>query len=156
LNVMLNSAYLTGRQLDIWEMHRDGLSFAEIGRRIDATRQAAYDALNIALGKVDAALRHAAEANMVDVKYVDPRNGVLLGVLPQNSNRVIITFSRRHGVQTWHYEEPDCPGCEWAERCRGRLMDEAGERGIELTEEERSLPPSKLAHSLFSRLIPGL
>jgi hypothetical protein len=35
-------------------------------------------------------------------------------------------------------------------------MDEAGERGIELTEEERSLPPSKLAHSLFSRLIPGL
>jgi hypothetical protein len=35
-------------------------------------------------------------------------------------------------------------------------MDEAGERGIELTEEDRSLPPSRLAHVIFSRLIPGL
>jgi len=153
---LLSSAYLTDRQLDIWALNRRGLSQADIGRRLDTTRQAIYDALNIALGKVDSALRHAAEAGMIEPQYVDPKNGVLLGVTPRDRGRVIITFSRRHGVQTWHYEEPNCPGCSWAEKCRSRLVDEAEERGISLTPEERGLPPSRLAHVIFSRLIPGL
>jgi hypothetical protein len=108
---LLTSAYLTEKQLTIWDLNRLGYKQADIGRRIEATRQAAYDALKISLEKVDSALRHAAEANMVEIKYVDPKNGILLGAVPQDSSQVIITFSKRHGIQTWHYEEPNCQNC---------------------------------------------
>jgi len=153
---LLTSAYLTEKQLTIWDLNRLGYKQADIGRRIEATRQAAYDALKISLEKVDSALRHAAEANMVEIKYVDPKNGILLGVVPQDSSQVIITFSKRHGIQTWHYEEPNCQNCKWAKRCADRLMDEAEERGVRITEEEKRLPPAKLARTIFSEIIPGL
>lgn len=153
---MLTSAYLTDKQLTIWDLHRHGYSQADIGRKIEATRQAVYDALKISLGKVDFALRHTAEANSIEVKYVDAKNGILLGIVPVDSSRVIITFSRKHGVQTWHFEEPDCDRCRYMKRCMERLLDEAEERGIGLGLEQRKLPPSKLAHLIFSRMIPEL
>jgi len=153
---LLTSAYLTEKQLTIWGLNRLGYKQADIWRRIEATRQAVYDALKISLEKVDSALRHAAEANMIEIKYVDPKNGILLGAVPQDSSQVIITFSKRHGIQTWHYEEPKCQNCKWAKRCADRLMDEAEERGVRITDEEKRLPPAKLARTIFSEIIPGL
>jgi hypothetical protein len=35
------------------------------------------------------------------------------------------------------------------------LEDEAEERGIELSDAERLLPPSRLAHRIFSRYMNG-
>jgi len=153
---MLSSAYMTESQTKIWDMSRQGLSQAEIGRRTNVSRQAVYDALGIALEKVEAALRHAADANMVEVRHVDPKEGVLLGFSPSSRNRVIITFSIKHGIQTWHYENVECPKCTWSDRCKGRLLEEAEERNVPLSIEEKALPPSKLAHVIFSRVIPGL
>lgn len=153
---MLSSAYMTESQTKIWDMSRRGLSQAEIGRRTNVSRQAIYDALGIALDKVDSALRHAADANMIEIRYVDPRNGILLGFSPSADQRVIVTFSVRHGIQTWHYENPSCSECRWVEQCRRRLLDEAEERNVSLNDEERTLPPSRLAHTIFSRVIPGL
>lgn len=153
---MLPSAYMTESQMKIWDMRRRGLSQAEIGRRNNISRQAVYDALRIAHEKVGLALRHAAEANMIDVEYVDPEEGVLLGRSQPSGERVIITFSVRHGIQTWHYTNPDCSRCLWMERCRRRLLEEAEERGVQITEDERRLPPSKLAHVIFSRVLPGV
>jgi ribosomal protein L37E len=152
----LSSAYLTARQLEIWDLNRRGESRAEIGERFGFTRQAVYDALKVSLGKVESALGHAAEASSIEVIRVDARNGILLGRMPIDSNKVIITFSRRHGVQTWHFEEPDCDKCGYAKRCTERLTDEAEERGIELGAEQRKLPPSKLAQIIFSKLLPEL
>jgi len=153
---MLPRAYLTNRQLEVWRLRLRGLSKAEIGRRLGVTRQAVYDAEGAVLGKVEAALRHAAEANMIEVHHIDPAKGVLLGYSPATRNRVIITFSARNGVQTWHYEQPDCGSCRWVDRCRGRLLAEAEERGVQISEEEKRLPPSRLAHVIFSKVIPGL
>jgi len=147
---------LTSKQLTIWDLNRLGYTQADIGRKIEATRQAVYDALKISLEKVNSALRHAAEANMVETKYVDPKNGILLGTIPSSDNRVIITFSKKYGIQTWHYDEPRCQDCKWVKRCADRLMDEAEERGVNITEEEKRLPPVKLAHTIFSELIPWL
>jgi hypothetical protein len=152
----LSSAYLTARQLEIWNLNRRGESRAEIGERFGFTRQAVYDALKVSLGKVESALGHAAEASSIEVIMIDAKNGILLGRTPVDSSKVIITFSRRHGVQTWHFEEPDCDKCGYAKRCTERLVDEAEERGIELGADQRSLPPSRLAHVIFSRLIPEL
>jgi len=153
---MLTTAYLTDRQLEIWSLRLKGLSKAEIGRRLGVTRQAVYDAEGVMLGKVENALIHAAESNMVEPQYVDAAKGILLGYSPQTRQRVIITFSALNGVQTWHYQQPDCSSCMWVGRCRSRLVLEAEERNVSLSQEERQLPPSKLAHFIFSQIIPGL
>jgi len=152
----LPRAYLTDRQLEIWSLLLRGPSKAEIGRRLGVTRQAIYDAEGVTLRRVESALRHAAEANMIDVRYVDPTKGILLGFSPATRSRVIVTFSAKNGVQTWHYEQPDCGSCQWEERCRRRLLAEAEERGVRVSDEERQLLPSKLAHLIFSKVIPGL
>jgi hypothetical protein len=153
---MLSTAYLTSRQLDIWDMNRRGEPRSKIGERFGFTRQAVYDALKISIDKVDKALQQTADASSIEVIRVDPKNGVLLGQTPIDSSRVIITFSRKHGIQTWHFEEPDCGKCKYARRCTERLQDEAKERGIGISEAQRRLPPSKLAHLVFSKLIPEL
>ena len=115
---MLPLAYLTERQLEIWSLRLKGLSKAEIGRRLGVTRQAIYDAEGVMLEKVENALIHAAESNMVEPQYVDAAKGALLGYSPQTRQRVIITFSARNGVQTWHHEQPDCGSCGWVDGCR--------------------------------------
>lgn len=153
---MLPQAYMTDKQLTVWTLLLKDLSKAEVGRRLGVTRQAIYEAENVIMSKVEQALTHTAEAGMIETRYLDPRKGILLGLNPSTGRRVIITFSTRNGVQTWHYEEPECDSCKWVERCRGRLLDEAEERDVRLSAEERGLPPSRLAHLIFSRVIPGL
>ena len=153
---MLPNAYLTERQLEIWSHRLRGISKAEIGRRLGITRQAVYDAENTVLEKVELALTHSAESNMITPQHIDPTRGILLGYSPQTDQRVIITFSTRNGIQTWHYQQPNCEACKLVNKCRNRLIDEAIERGIALTEKEKQLPPSKLAQRIFESLIPGL
>ena len=153
---MLPQAYLTDKQLEVWSLLLKDLSKAEVGRRLGVTRQAIYETENVILGKVEQALVHAAEAGMIETRYRDPSKGVLLGMNPSTGRRVIITFSSKNGVQTWHYEEPECASCRWADRCRRRLLDEAEERDVKLSPEERELSPARLAHLIFSRVIPGL
>ena len=153
---MLSTAYMTTRQLDIWDMNRRGEPRSKIGERFGFTRQAVYDALKISMEKVENALRQTADASSIEIIKIDPKNGILLGQMPLNSNRVIITFSRKHGVQTWHFEEPNCPECRYTKRCTERLIDEAKERDVEISDEQKRLPPSRLAHIIFSKLIPEL
>lgn len=153
---MISSAYMTNRQLDIWDMNRRGEPRSKIGERFGFTRQAVYDALKISIEKVDNALRQTAEASSIEIIRVDPKNGILLGQTPIDSQRVIITFSRKHGIQTWHFEEPNCAECRYTKRCTERLVDEAKERDVKISEEQSKLPPSKLAHIIFSKLLPEL
>jgi hypothetical protein len=153
---MLPSAYLTDRLLEIWRLRYKGLSKAEVGRILGITRQAVYEAEGIMLDKVERALIHTVEANMVEAQYVDASKGVLLGYSPSTRNRVIVTFSPRNGVQTWHYQQPNCVQCKWVDRCRERLMAEAEEREIHLSQDDLKLPPSELAHRIFSTIVPGL
>jgi len=153
---MLPSAYLTDRLLEIWRLRYKGLSKAEIGRTLGITRQAVYEAEGIMLEKVERALMQTAEATMVEPRYVDASKGVLLGYSPSTRNQVIITFSPRNGVQTWHYQQPNCSPCKFEARCRDRLAAEAEERGVPLSREDLALQPSELAHRIFSTLIPSL
>ena len=132
------------------------MSLTEIGRHLGVTRQSVYYTDKISNKKVELALIHTADANMIDVQYIDSRNGVLLGVSPVTENRVIITFSTRNGVQTWHFEDTSCERCKWVERCRKRLINEADERNVLLTTENKKTLPSELAHIIFSTLIPEL
>jgi len=152
---MLPNAYLTERQLEIWSHRLHGISKAEIGRKLGITRQAVYDAENVLLEKVELALTHSAESNMITPQHIDPTRGILLGYSPQTDQRVIITFSTRNGIQTWHYQQPNCGLCKLVNNCRMRLIEEAAEREIVLSEEEKQLPPSKLADKIFRHLVPS-
>jgi len=153
---MLPQAYLTDRQLKIWRLRQKNISQSEVGRKLGITRQSVYEAENISFRKVESALRDAAEVNMIEVNYIDATNGVLLGLNPVTRNRVIVTFSAVNGIRTWHHEEPNCSQCMWTGKCRGRLLMEAEERSIEVPKEKANLTPNKLAHFIFSRMIPGL
>ena len=148
--------YFTERQLLIWRLRSTGVSKAEIGRRLGITRQSVYDAEKVVLGKVDEALRKFADSSRVDVEYLDVTRGVLLGTQAAAKQKVIITLSSKNGVQTWHYQQPECGACQYSQRCRRLLLDEAEERGIEISAEDKKLPPSKLAHTIFSSMIPEL
>ena len=128
---------------------------AEVGRRLGITRQGVWDAEKQMLEKVEKALNDVAQVNRIDIDFLDPAKGILHGYHPATNNQVIITFSVKNGVQTWHYEQPNCGECQWEEQCKVRLLDEADERDIKLNEEERTLPASKLAHIIFSKAIPG-
>ena len=153
---MFSNAFLTNRQLEIWRYLTKKTTKAEIGRHLGITRQAVHYAQEAIIPKVERALTHVAYANMLDIKYLDATKGVLLGYSPSTKNEVIVTFSAINGVQTWHYEHPDCGLCEWVDMCKKRLIDEAAERDVELSEEVRGLPPSKLALHIFSQIIPEL
>jgi hypothetical protein len=131
---MLTKSFLTNRQLEIWRHLTKKITKAEIGRHLGITRQAV----------------HYAD------QYLDATKGVLLGYSPSTKNKVIVTFSAINGVQTWHHEHPDCGLCEWVERCKNRLIEEATERNVELSDEVRDLPPSKLALHIFSQIVPEL
>ena len=104
----LPQAYLTDRQLEIWKLRFKGFSMAEVGRRLGITRQGVWDAEKQMLEKVEKALRDVAQVNRIDIDFLDPAKGILHGYHPATNNQVIITFSVKNGVQTWHYEQPNC------------------------------------------------
>ena len=153
---MLKNTFLTNRQLEIWRHLIKNITKAEIGRLLGITRQAVHYAEEAIIPKVGHALRYTAYANMLNIQYLDATKGVLLGYSPSSKNKVIVTFSAINGVQTWHYEHPDCGLCEWVDRCKTRLIEEATERDVELSDNVRSLSPSKLALHIFSKIIPEL
>jgi len=153
---MLKNTFLTNRQLEIWRHLIKNITKAEIGRLLGITRQAVHYAEEAIIPKVGHALRYTAYANMLNIQYLDAAKGVLLGYSPSSKNKVIVTFSAINGVQTWHYEHPDCGLCEWVDRCKTRLIEEATERDVELSDKVRSLSPSKLALHIFSKIIPEL
>ena len=146
----------TAKQLRIWGMRRDGLSLAEIGRRLGVTRQAISKAMQRIDDKVSRTLEATARAAKVEVRHLDPEKGVLLGYSHETEDRVILTFSTRHGVYIWHYYSGRCEACEYHENCREIVLDEAEERGITLTEEEKGGSPAEIARLVFSKVIPGL
>ena len=153
---MLSNAYMTKRQREIWGLRLKGLSGAEIGRRLGISRQAIYDADAILSQKIENALRDAADASMTETLHIDSEKAILLGYQPATDERVIITFSISNGIQTWRYNRNDCGVCSWTEKCLEKLGKEASERNISLSKEDLNKPPSRLAHLIFSKVIPGL
>lgn len=144
------------RHLRIWGMRREGLSLTEIARRLSVTKQAVSKAVKGIDDRVSRTLEATAKAAKIEVRYVDSRKGVLLGYSHETDDRVVVTFSTQHGVQIWHYYTGRCDGCKLIETCRTVILDEAEERGIALTEEERKRYPAEIARLVFSKVIPGL
>ena len=149
----LSTGYLTPRQKWIWNLKSKGLIEANIARRLNVTRQTVHKALNVANTKVSQALLETAKINKIKVKTVDPASGLLIGYSPEFKTTSMITFSARNGVQIWYRHEGDCENCDQPQACRTMLLAEAQDRNIELPESSDSMPPSKLAEFLFSKIL---
>ena len=153
---MIRQANLTFRQLDIWKLRRDGLPQFRIAKRLGVTRQAIHNVIGVIDEKISGALQNAARMNKVEVKHMDPVKGILLGYSPEVRDQVIITFSVRNDIQIWYRHTGQCADCNLKNKCRKMLLEEAEERSINLTEEDVREPPAKLAHKIFSKVVPGL
>ena len=149
---------LAPKQNVIWSLRRKGLEPVEIARRLKTSRQFVHQTLNTADSKVSAFLSDTAQANRIEIQSLDIRNGILVGFHRGLETPAVISYSGEQGVQVWYWHEraEACEACEQVHRCKSYLLNEAEEREIELTEDERKLPPARLAHVVFSRLTPGL
>jgi len=140
----------------MWEMRRDGLSLAEIGRRLGITRQGVYKNLKTVDAGVAQVLETTAKAAKIEARYIDSRLGILLGYSHEVNDKAIVTFSAKNGPHIWNYYTRNCSGCELEQDCRQLILDEARERGIELAEDDLKKSPAELANTVFSAIIPDV
>ena len=147
--------YLTSKQKIIWDLKRKGFSEANIARKLSVARQTIHKALDISNSKVYMALEEAAKLNKIKAKTIDPAKGILAGRSPEFRTEALVTFSARNGVQIWYRHEGDCKNCDQLQVCREMLLAEAKDRSVQLPGDVGSMLPSKLAETLFSKIMGG-
>jgi transcriptional regulator with XRE-family HTH domain len=150
----LHSAYLTARQLDVWDLMRKGFTQSDIARKLNISRQAVNQLAQSIPEKVEAALYDASRLNGVDPRIIDSTRGILLGWSKEFETETIITVNRRIGLRVWyHHHLGRCKICPDKKQCQSLLLEHASEYGISLTKAERTLDPSKLAGIIFSKVL---
>ena len=147
------SGYLTAYQALIWGLSRKGLSQTEIAAELDVSRQAIHKTLHKASNRVLRALLDSAQIDKLDIRKVDAVKGVLIGYSPGFRSRVFLIYSPKNGVQLWYEHKGQCEGCQRREECTQKLLDTAKEWEVDLTQEEKRLPPTRLAERLFSEVV---
>jgi len=145
------AGYLTGRELSIWKLRRDGLKQADIARRLGVQRQGINRALLSIDSKVGQALTEAATLNKLDVWGVNLEDGIMEAYSQAHQVPTVVSFSEANGVQIWYLYEGNCQACNRLGSCRAMLISEAEERGITLTDEDLEALPTDLARKIFSK-----
>ena len=149
---------LSGKQKTIWSLRWKGNSPSEIASELGTSRQYVHQVLLAAESKVSRTLLEVAQGANLQIKKVDPKNGVLLAYDPILKSNSVITYTNKNGIRIWHWYDriEDIKDQSYADEVRNYLLNEADERGIKLTEEERNLHPARLARLVFGKLIQGL
>ena len=147
--------YLTPKQRSFWRLRFDGLTQAEISRKIGVTRQTVNKAFSAIDSKVTKALLEAAQLNRVEISRLDMEKGFLLGRSHALGLETLITFSDENGVQLWYREEGRCSECGAVDNCREKLLKEAKVRGIHTPKNSETISPTKLADLLFKKIMEG-
>jgi len=144
------------KQLKTWHMRREGLTLNEIGGRLGVTKQAVSRTLKETGSKILNTLETTAKAANIAPRHIDASKGILLGFSYETGESVVVTFSTRHGPHIWHHGSRRCDGCGLYGECMKLILDEAEDRGIELTGAERANSPADIAREIFSRVLPGV
>ena len=152
---MMRAGYLTTKQLSFWNLRRQGLTQAEVSRKIGVTPQTTNKTFNAIDTKMSRALTDAAQLNRLDIHKIDLQNGFLLGYSPTWRTDVLVTFSVANGIQVWYKGEGDCSECTNLDSCKQTLIRESEERGISLPRERARVNPSHLADTLFKAILGG-
>jgi hypothetical protein len=151
------SAPLSQSQKDIWALISSGLSVSKIADKLKTTRQYVNQTRLTAQAKLATTLLKVAQVNDLHVTKLYPQQAILLGYHPALKRKAIITYTTSHGLKVWYWhdnpEEVTDPA--FLSQTRQYLIDIAKERGVEVEGMEQ-IHPAKLAHIIFSKLIPEL
>ena len=149
------SSPLSKKQKTVWSLVRKGLSVSAIATKLDATRQYINQTRLTAEVKLSTTLMDVAGANGIQVTKLYPKKAVLLGYHPALKRKAIITYTTSHGIKVWYWHDKpeEITNQSFLRQTRKYLLDIAKEQGIEL-EDTTEIHPAKLAHIIFSKLVP--
>jgi hypothetical protein len=151
------SSPLSQKQKTVWSLVSKGQPVVAIADRLKTTRQFVNQTKLAAEAKLSTTLLDVAQANHIHITKLNPKEGVLLGYHPGLNRKAIITYSTKHGIKVWYwYDKPEeVTDREFLNQTRTYLLDIADERGVEV-KDAKTIHPARLAHLLFSELIPEL
>jgi len=149
---------LTSKQSLAWMLFQKGFTPTEIANRLKTTRQYVHQTLKISEGKISRTLLETARLNGLDIKAIQPEKGLLLGYNPVLRRKVLITYTAKNGLRIWYwYDKPDeVKDVRILSEAREYLINEAEERGMALTADQKRLHPASLAEHIFATLLPEL
>ncbi|MCW4009995.1 MAG: hypothetical protein NWF05_05180 [Candidatus Bathyarchaeota archaeon] len=148
---------LSPKQMAVWSLTTAGNSIAAIAEKLKTSRQYVNQTRLAAEAKISKALLEVAQVNELQVTRLNAKNAVLLGYHPALKRKAVVTYTTSHGIKVWYWhdnpEEVTDPA--FLNQIKQYLLDIAKERGIEI-ENTDNIHPSRLAHQIFSKLIPEL
>ena len=151
------SAPLTQKQKIVWSLLNKGLSAVAIANKLNTTRQFVNQTKLSAEAKLSTTLLDVAQANDLQITKLYPKNGILLAYHPALKRKAILTYNTNHGIKVWYWHDipEEITDAIFLNQTRQYLLDIAKERNIDLEDFDK-IHPSKLAHQIFSKLIPEL
>ena len=149
------SSPLSQKQKTVWSLIREGFSVSAIATKLKTTRQYINQTRLTAEAKLSATLLDVAGANDLQVTKLYPKKAILLGYHPALKRKAIITYTTSHGIKVWYWHDnpEEITNENFLNQTRKYLLDIAKEQGIEL-EDTTEIHPAKLAHIIFSKLVP--
>jgi DNA-binding CsgD family transcriptional regulator len=151
------SSPLSQSQKAVWTLVSKGFAVSKIAEKLNTTRQYVNQTRLTAEAKLSTALLEVAQANDLQVTRLYLKEAILLGYHPGLKRKAIVTYSTSHGIKVWYWHDnpEEVTNQEFLRQTREYLLDIAKERDIEVKEAEK-MHPAKLAHLIFSELIPEL
>jgi transcriptional regulator len=148
---------LTHKQKTVWSLISKGLSTSKIAERLNTTRQFVNQTKLSAEAKLSTTLLDVVQANDLQIVRLYSKEGMLLGYHPALKRKAILTYSTNYGIKVWYWHDnpEEVTDQTFLNQTRRYLIDIAKEKGIEV-EGAEAIHPAKLAHLIFSKLIPEL
>jgi hypothetical protein len=148
---------LSQKQKTVWSLLSKGFSIVTIAEKLNTTRQFINQTKLSAEARLSTTLLDVAQANDLQITKLYPKEGILLGYHPALKRKAIMTYSTNFGIKVWYWHDSpeEVTNQEFLKQTRTYLLDIARERGIQL-ENEANIHPAKLAHIIFTELIPEL
>lgn len=149
------SSPLSQKQKTVWSLIREGFSVSAIADKLNTTRQYINQTRLTAEAKLSTTLLDVAGANDLQVMKLYPKKAILLGYHPALKRKAIITYTTSHGIKVWYWHDnpEEITNQNFLRQTRKYLLDIAKEQGIKL-EDTANVHPAKLAHIIFSKLVP--
>jgi hypothetical protein len=141
----------------VWSLLSKGFSIVSIAEKLNTTRQFINQTKLSAEARLSTTLLDVAQANDLQITKLYPKEGILLGYHPALKRKAILTYSTNYGIKVWYWHDnpQEVTDSAFLNQTLHYLLDIAKERGIEIGEAEK-IHPAKLAHLIFSQLIPEL
>jgi hypothetical protein len=148
---------LSQKQKTVWSLLNKGLSIVTISEKLNTTRQFVNQTKLSAEARLSTTLLDVAQANDLQITKLYPKEGILLGYHPALKRKAILTYSTNFGIKVWYWHDnpQEVTDQAFLNQTKHYLIDIAKERGIEIADADK-IHPAKLAHIIFSKLIPEL